>query len=243
MIETQVSTRIASTRAEIEWVSHGKHDRRDALDVVDVAFESADVVRKPSSWQHKRNYEGFYWAATTGSHVWFESLYERAALMRVDRDRRVIGVAAQPMWIHWSGSGRKHAPDFFVRYCDGRGALIDVRPAQHIGDSDAEAFMRTRDLCDQLGWDYAIVSDITAIEHRNLRFLSGYRFDRWVSAAMNAEIRHRPSERRTLWEWAEMLHGVCEEPLGAVYSAVWWRSLTVGEASPLTLSSTATATA
>lgn len=178
MIGSQPATRMASGHAEVEWAVGGKCDRRDALDVVDVSFESADVVRTPSSWKHKRNYEGFYWAAVTGSHVWFESLYERAALMRFDRDRRVVGLAAQPMWIHWSGSGRKHAPDYFVRYRDGPAALVDVKPAHHIGDDDADAFTRTEESCEQLGWDYVVVSDITMIEHRNLRFLSGYRFDR-----------------------------------------------------------------
>lgn len=241
MIESQVATRIASAHADVEWVSQGRRDRRDALDVVDVPFEAADVVRTPSSWQHKRNYEGYYWAATTGSHVWFESLYERAALMRLDRDKRVVGVAAQPMWIHWSESGRKHAPDFFVRYRDGHATLIDVKPAQYISDDDAAAFTNTRELCCQLGWDYEVVSEITAIEHRNLRFLSGYRFARWASASVNARLRDHSGERRTVGAWAEILDGACESPLGAVYSAVWWGSLKVDETSPLALSSTAAA--
>lgn len=241
MIESQVEARMASAHAEVEWVAGGKCDRRDALDVGDISFETVDVVRRPSSWKHKRNYEGYYWVATTGAHVWFESLYERAALMKLDRDRRVIGVAAQPMWIHWSDSGRKHAPDFFVRHRDGRAVLVDVKPAHQIGDDDAEAFRRTREVCEQLGWNYVVVSGITAIEHRNLRFLSGYRFDRWISAQANDELRDRSGERRTLRAWAEMLDRVCEEPLGAIYSAVWWGSLTVDEASPLTLSSMAAA--
>lgn len=93
-----MATSVSSAIAAIEWVADGKRDRRDALDVVDVAFEATDLVRKPSSWQHKRNYEGDYWVATTGAHVWFESLIERAALMRLDRDRQVVGVAAQPIW-------------------------------------------------------------------------------------------------------------------------------------------------
>ncbi|WP_282837293.1 TnsA-like heteromeric transposase endonuclease subunit [Microbacterium flavum] len=241
MIESQVATRTAPAHVDVEWVSRGRRDRRDALEVVDVAFESADLVRRPSSWQHKRNYEGYYWAATTGTHVWFESLFERAALMRLDRDRHVVGVAAQPMWIHWSGSGRKHAPDFFVRYRDGRGALVDVKPAQYIGYDDAEAFRRTRELCGRLGWEYLVVSDIAATEHRNLRFLSGYRFDRWGSPVVNAQLRDRSGERRTLQAWAEILDGACELPLGAVYSAVWWGSLKVDEISPLALSSVAAA--
>lgn len=110
MIGSQQAARAVSIRAEIEWVIGGKRDRRDVLDAADVPFESVDVVRTPSSWKHKRNYEGYYWAATTGSHVWFESLYERAALMRLDRDRRVTGLAAQPMWIHWSGVSESTRP-------------------------------------------------------------------------------------------------------------------------------------
>ncbi len=241
MIGSQQAARAVSIRAEIEWVIGGKRDRRDVLDAADVPFESVDVVRTPSSWKHKRNYEGYYWAATTGSHVWFESLYERAALMRLDRDRRVTGLAAQPMWIHWSGGLGKHAPDFFVRYRGGGAAVVDVKPARQIDEDDAEVFGRTAELCEQLGWDYVVSSDISTTEHRNLRFLSGYRFDRWISAPANARLRERLGDRRTLREWAALLHGVCAQPLGAIYSALWWGLLEVDEDSPLSLSAMAEA--
>lgn len=241
MTGSQQAARAVSIRAEVEWVIGGKHDRRDVLDAGGVPFESVDVVRTPSSWKHKRNYEGYYWAATTGSHVWFESLYERAALMRLDRDRRVVGLAAQPMWVHWSGGLGKHAPDFFVRYRGGGAAVVDVKPARQIDEDDAEAFGRTAELCEQLGWDYVVVSDISTIEHRNLRFLSGYRFDRWVSAPGNTRLRDCAGDRRTLREWAALLDGVCAEPLGAIYSALWWGLLEVDEDSPLSLSAMAEA--
>lgn len=83
--------------------------------------------------------------------MWFESLYERAALMRLDRDRRVVGLAAQPMWVHWSGGLGKHAPDFFVRYRGGGAAIVDVKPARQIDEHDAEVFGRTAELCEQGG--------------------------------------------------------------------------------------------
>ena len=241
MSGSQQAARAVSIRAEVEWVIGGKHDRRDVLDAVDVPFESVDVVRTPSSWKHKRNYEGYYWTATTGSHVWFESLYERAALMRLDRDRRVVGLAAQPMWVHWSGGLGKHAPDFFVRYRGGGAAIVDVKPARQIDEDDAEVFARTAELCEQLGWHYVVVSDISTIEHRNLRFLSGYRFDRWVSGSLNTRLRDRAGECRTLRAWAALLDGVCAEPLGAIYSALWWGLLEVDEDSPLSLSAMAEA--
>ena len=230
-----------SVRADFEWVLDGKRDRRDAMDAAGVAFESVDVVRVPASWQHKRSYEGFYWAATTASHVWFESLYERAALIRLDRDRRVAGLASQPMWIHWPQGAGKHAPDFFVRYHDGSAALVDVRPAERIGDDDAEVFRMTAEVCERLGWGYQVVSDISVTEHRNLRFLSGYRFDRWISASATARIRASEGEQRTLGEWEELLANLCAEPLGAVYSALWWRRLRVDVELPLSLSTAAVA--
>ena len=58
---------------------------------------------------------------------------------------------------------------------------------------------------------------------------------------VNAQLRDRSGERRTLQAWAEILDGACELPLGAVYSAVWWGSLKVDEISPLALSSVAAA--
>ncbi len=203
-----------SARAEFEWILDGKRDRRDAMDAHDIAFESVDVVRVPASWQHKRNYEGYYWAATAASHVWFESLYERAALVRLDRDRRVAGLAAQPMWIHWPHGAGKHAPDFFVRYDDGSAALIDVRPAERIGDDDAEVFRRTAEVCERLGWGYAVVSDISVAEHRSLRFLSGYRYDRWISAAATARICAGAGERRTLGGVGGVVRGRMRRTVG-----------------------------
>lgn len=102
-------------------------------------------------------------------------------------------------------------------------------------------FSRTAELCELLGWDYVVISDISTIEHRNLRFLSGYRFDRWISAPVNTRLRDCAGDRRTLREWAVLLDGVCAEPFGAIYSALWWGLLEVDEDSPLSLSAMAEA--
>lgn len=206
-------------RVEIEWVASGRRDRRSAVDVAGVPFEVADRVRVPESWKHKQNYEGFYWAATIGRHVWFESLYERAAVMRLDRDRRVLAMSAQPMIIRWGVGTRSHAPDYFVRYRDGLGVVVDVKPAKRIDERDAETFRWTAALCEGLGWGYQVVCDISTTEERNLRFLSGYRFDRWVSTEVDVILAAQVGEERTLRDWASELDDVCAAPLGAVYSA------------------------
>jgi hypothetical protein len=62
-------------------------------------------------------------------------------------DPEVVGVAAQPMWLHWthaSGRGLRQAPDHFARRADGTGVVIDVRPDQRIGDRDAAVFAAPR---------------------------------------------------------------------------------------------------
>ena len=109
----------AVLRAQVEFKRGGVAARLDMADVRNVAFETVDRFREPTSWKHKVNYTGFYWAATSGRHVWFESLYEMTALMRLDRDPMVLAISAQPMRIHWAvprgqGDVQHHTPDFFV---------------------------------------------------------------------------------------------------------------------------------
>lgn len=219
------ATEVSAPRAQVEFILRGVEGRRDSADVVDVEFEAVDKVRTPKSWKHKRNYTGHYWAATTGGHVWFESLYERVALMQMDRDPGVAAISSQPMWIYWAGTSRRHAPDFFVRFRDGSAAVVDVKPQSRIEPDDAEAFDWTSVLCDELGWDYFVVRDISESEGRNLRFLSGYRYDRWRDLASVDVMRAHSGESARLSEWASLLEGVAAQPLGAVYSALWWRDL------------------
>lgn len=147
---------VNAPHAQIEYVLRGVDHRLDSADVRDVAFEAVDNVRTPKSWKHKKNYTGQYWAATTGGHVWFESLYERVALMQMDRDPAVAAISSQPMWIDWAGTPRRHAPDFFVRFRNGSAAVVDVKPLLRIKPDDVEAFDWTSALCGELGWEYFV---------------------------------------------------------------------------------------
>ncbi|MFC6356619.1 TnsA-like heteromeric transposase endonuclease subunit [Luethyella okanaganae] len=118
----------------------------DARDAHRIDFENAAPVRTFPSWPGKRNYSGFYWAATNNRHIGFESLTEKTALMLLDRDPKVIGISSQPMWILWpKDSGHTaHAPDFFVRYDNGEGVVLDVRPEALVDERSAETFEQTR---------------------------------------------------------------------------------------------------
>ncbi|MFV0534710.1 MAG: TnsA-like heteromeric transposase endonuclease subunit, partial [Cumulibacter sp.] len=208
---------------QIEYILGGVDHRRNAADVAGVAFERVDRVRVPTSWKHKKNYTGQYWAATTGRHVWFESLYERVALMQLDRDPLVAALSSQPMWIYWAGTARRHAPDFFVRFRGGSAAVIDVKPQARITPKDVRTFDWTAVFCAERGWEYFVVRDIGESEGRNVRFLSGYRYDRWRDPAAVEVLHAHAGESTRLSEWAGLLDRVSPQPLGAVYSALWWR--------------------
>src|SRR5690348_6048 len=122
-----------------------------------LAFERVAPVRGFASFRGQRNRPGLWWFATTGEHVGHESWLERDRLMALDADPEVVGVAAQPMWLHWaSESGRRvrHAPDFFARRADGTGVVIDVRADGRIGEKDAAVFAATARVCAQVGWGY-----------------------------------------------------------------------------------------
>lgn len=91
---------------------------------------------------------------------------ERDRLMALDADPEVVGVAAQPMWLRWTGeSGRlvRHAPDYFARRADGTAVVVDVRPDQQIGEKDAAVFAATGRLCAQVGWEYQRAGELGAV--------------------------------------------------------------------------------
>ena len=116
-----------------------------------------------------------------------------------------------------------------------------MKPLALIESDDIEAFDWTSILCRELGWDYFVVSDISESEGRNLRFLSGYRYERWRDSAAVEVVRSHAGESTRLSEWASLLASVSRQPLGAVYSALWWRDLLFDSSRHLALTTVAKA--
>jgi hypothetical protein len=158
-----------------------------------VAFERVSPVRGFASFRGQRNRPGWWWFASTGELVGHESWLERDRLMALDADPEVVGVAAQPMWLHWAGNGSgrvlRHAPDYFARRADGTGVVIDVRPDQRIGDKDAAVFAATARFCAQVGWEYQRVGELDPVHAANLRWLAGYRHPRYAQPALMERLR------------------------------------------------------
>lgn len=144
-------------------------------------FEDALPVRQFHFEKGLRSFAGWWYFATTATHVGFESWLERDHLMLMDFDPRVSAVSSQPFWLRWrdeAGKTRRHVPDFFVRRDDGAGVVVDVRPDDRIPVRDAEVFAVTASACELAGWEYRRVGDLDPVLVANVRWLSRYRHSR-----------------------------------------------------------------
>ena len=64
-------------------------------------FEDAAPARSFRWSRGQGHFPGWWWLATTGRHVGYESWLERDHLMLLDFDPAVTAVASQPFWLHW----------------------------------------------------------------------------------------------------------------------------------------------
>lgn len=171
---------------EVDFLEGAGTRRRAPLGVCwDVAFERVAPVRSFGWSRGQQFFPGWWWSATTGDHVGYESWLERDHVMLLDFDRDVVGFASQPFWLHWPGvkRWRRHAPDFFVRRRDGGGVVIDVRADDRIEAADAEAFEVTARACAEVGWAFRRVGVVDGVLAANLRWLSRYRHPRYGTRA------------------------------------------------------------
>lgn len=150
-----------------------------------VGLEAADLVgfgltrplRKPPAYRGQRNFPGWWWSATTRSHVVYESWLERHHIIEADRDARVARIVGQPFALTWPSGRReaRHVPDIFCRLFDGSGVVTDCRPA---GRADAD-FRRkcavTAAACQVTGWEFRLAGEPDPVWAANLRWLAGYR--------------------------------------------------------------------
>jgi hypothetical protein len=160
---------------EVAWLDPQGTPRRAGLtEVATVAFEQVPAVRRFSSFRGQRSFPGWWWLATTGEHVAYESWLERDQVMAMDANPSVTGLSSQPMWLHWTANGRavRHVPDFFARLADGTAMLVDVRADDQIPPADAVVFAVTARACVQVGWVYRRVGALGVVLAANLRWLA-----------------------------------------------------------------------
>jgi hypothetical protein len=100
-----------------------------------VAFEDGLPVRTFPVYKGKRHFDGLHFFGPTASHVPFESSLEREAMLWFEY-AGAVAVASQPFAVEWPPGSRpqRHVPDLFVRYANGTGEVVDVRPPHRADD-------------------------------------------------------------------------------------------------------------
>jgi hypothetical protein len=162
---------------DLGFLEDGIQVRRSLAAAWDVRFERVAPVR-PFHWpKGGQSFAGWYFCATTGEHIGYESWLERDWLILLDGDPQVAGIASQPFWLHWHNGERmrRHAPDFFVRLVDGRGRVVDVRAADRLDEAAVDAFKATERACRAVGWEFRRVGAVDPVLMGNMRWLSRYR--------------------------------------------------------------------
>ncbi|WP_045747974.1 TnsA-like heteromeric transposase endonuclease subunit [Actinoplanes rectilineatus] len=219
---------IYGERFELAFIdADGVRCREPLLTSWNTPFERCGQIRRFTSRRGQRSFSGLWYFATSHEHVGYESWLEHDRLILLDADPDVVAVASQPFWLCWQDDEERpvrHAPDYFVRRRDGTAVVIDVRADERIGPKDAAKFTATARACESVGWGFERVGALDPVLATNLRWLSGYRHQRY----------HRPGHaeqlRRVFARPVPLMEGASEvgDPLGVLptlFHMLWLREL------------------
>jgi hypothetical protein len=133
-----------------------------------LAVAEAGVLAAGRPWRVFRwhrgqaHYSGWYWSATMGRHVVYESRLELARLLLADFDRQVAVIAAQPFLVTApaeDGRTRRHVPDFLLVDCSGLVTVVNVKPADRLGDPKvARSLKWAGTVFESRGWRHEVWS-------------------------------------------------------------------------------------
>jgi hypothetical protein len=154
-------------------------DRRHAVALEEAAlldFGQVKAFRKPPAYRGQRNFPGWWWSATTRSHVLYESWLERHHVIEADRDARVVAISGQPFELAWPAGKKqlRHVPDLLCRMLEGHVVVTDCRPVSRADEQFRHKAAVTAAACGHIGWDYRLVGEPDPVWAANLRWLAGY---------------------------------------------------------------------
>jgi len=182
--------------------------------------------RSARSARGQAHYPGYYWSATSGGHVIYESRLELARLLLADFDPDVTAIAAQPFLLRALAGVRvrRHVPDFLLLHA---GRLAD--PAV------AEALAWPGELFEDRGWGYEIWSGADPVILANVRFLAGYRRPGMPPDSVTAVVRDEVRPGDHVGGLLDRLEGRCPRPQAkaGVLRLLWQRILSTDLTRPL----------
>jgi hypothetical protein len=142
--------------------------------LLDRELYDVDPVRIGPAYPRQRNYHGYFWMASTGRHVWHESLLERDCMMRLDFAADVVAISSQPMKLT-GADGAVRYPDLLVLDARGVQTVYDVKPYSRIDAIVRKQFAWTRDVCEAIGWNYVVLTEASVQYQTNLLWLAQFR--------------------------------------------------------------------
>jgi hypothetical protein len=193
----------------------------------------ASVVVEAAPWRtfrwrrSQKHYSGWYWSATMGHLVGYESRLELARLVLADWDPDGVAVVSQPMLLSFKcdDRARRHVPDFLLIHRSGPATVVNVKPPMRLADDDVRAlFDAVGELCNGRGWRSEVWSGADAQVLENVRFLAGYRRPWLFNVADVERARNIAGAGGTLGSLEAVCtsRGVCEAR--AVLLHLVWRS-------------------
>lgn len=167
--------------------------RQAGLGLVTAGVLAAGLPWRVFRWHRgQAHYSGWYWSATMGRHVVYESRLELARLLLADFDRRVAVIAAQPFLVAGpaeDGGTRRHVPDFLLADRDGGVTVVNVKPADRLADPKvARSLGWAASVFAARGWRHEVWSQAPPVMLANVRFLAAYRHAARVAPEMVAWV-------------------------------------------------------
>lgn len=200
-------------------------------------------VRRARSHDRSSHVPVRAFCCTTGSVLGLESGLEHDWLRKLDRDRSVVGLVAQPARLEWRrSSGRllRHVPDLLSVTSAGEVTLWDARPLPKMDEKLWRIAELTKQACHQVGWSYRLVHELGTRERLNLIWLSGYRHPRpWYAIHRGTIVEHlnEGSDASAIGEVLSLDDG-SGELIATMWHLMWCGDLEVDLEQSLDLSST-----
>ncbi|MDF3292445.1 TnsA-like heteromeric transposase endonuclease subunit [Streptomyces silvisoli] len=208
-------------------------NRLDVSEVVDGL-----PVREFRSYRGRRHYSGWFWSASMGRLVVYESRLELARLLLADFDRSVVAFAAQPFQLVGEDGGRvrRHVPDVLLMHADGSVTVVDVKASSRLEDPLVVAqFAWTGRLCAERGWRFEVWSGVDPRYLENVRFLAGYRRRSLIDEGLVPAVLECVGDQQTIGGIERVLAGAHAAPLvrPVVLHLLWSGRLVADLSSPL----------
>jgi hypothetical protein len=212
-------------------------DRLHTIDLKDagaIDFCRAQAFREPPAYRGQRNFPGWWWSATTRSHVVYESWLGRHHIIEADRDARVTGITGLPFALTWPSGKRqvRHTPDLFCRMFDGGGLVTDCRSTGKVSADFRYKCAVTAAACQVAGWEFRLVGEPDPVWAANLRWLAGYRHPRFADPDLEQKLVCALTQPRSLID-AAVSTGDPIRVLPVLFHLLWLGRLTGDLSKPL----------